>query len=110
VTMAATPPTRRARHRRTGFPPRRGRPKRHGDRLHLQSLPLREGRDRPDGRGYAHAARRGHRVCGDLFERREILPGGSFTNMQRFAKAHGSRDRSMRRASTQCSRARSSIS
>jgi hypothetical protein len=30
--------------------------------------------------------------------------------LQRFAKAHGSRDRSMRRASTQCSRARSSIS
>ena len=52
-----------------------------GDRLHLQSLPLCEGGDRPHGRRRAEARIRGRRLRGDLLQRRERLP-------RRFLRQH----------------------
>ena len=47
--------------------------KRHGHRFHLQSLPLCQSGDRPHGCGRACADVGGHRLCGDLRERRGEL-------------------------------------
>ncbi len=84
--MAATPPFSRwiPLPPISGFLPRTGGlirsttspARRDGACLHLQSLPLREGGDRPARRRRADAHGRGHRLRRDLLQRRRCLSRG----------------------------------
>ena len=67
----------------------RGRRKGRGDRLHLQSLPLCEGRDRPARRRRPRPPGQGNRLRRHLLERRlKLYPEDSFPKMAEFAKRH----------------------
>ena len=65
---------------------RRRRRKGNGDRLHLQSLPVREGGDRPSRARRPRPSGQGNRLRRHLLERRlKPLSGGLFPKMAEFA-------------------------